>query len=290
MKKLFGIVLFSVVGILLISGVGVTIIDDVSDNIVSQENNTSERYIIRNGATDLTVTYEGNGSFRFNSESLTPIYQTAIICDGMMIVFSGSETGSCLLRDLQNGVGATINPNTGDEIFTISDGTYGYSYGGTTYTGETETILYPSARGDYGSYTGAFNMSVGDVAYTITTGGITAIMKIKNGASDGYLMKPASMGSGSVLSEYTGTFTPAITSSLNEDGKSYNIESVSFTTDADPQNARMIFAPIWYDVVDTNAQAVKDVVGVIPIILILILVVGVAYGLMSYVKGGRSEL
>lgn len=290
MKKLFGIVLFSVVGILLISGVGVTIIDDVSENIVSQENNTSERYIIRSGAMDLDVTYEGNGIYNINGESLALTYYSAVICDDLAILFNGGENGSYIIRDMQNGYGASVTPTAGSTIISIVDGEYSYTISNVTNTGTTETVLYPSSRGDYGSFSSAFNINPDETAYVFNTTSVTTVMELNGNAAGEYLLTPCVIGSGTVFNAFTGDITPVIDSTPSADGKSYTINSVKFTIDDAESSSRMIFAPIWYDVVDTNAQAVKDIVGVIPIILILILIIGVAYGLMSYVKSGRSEL
>lgn len=289
MKKLFQIILFSVVGILLISGVGVTIFDDVSKNIVSQENNTTERYFIETENMDLTVEFVSGTTYRINGVEIQPILESAVIVDGFAMLFNGQ--GQYLIRsDSMTTYGGQITPAPGSLLFTVDKGSYEYSYNGETITGETETLLYPSPKGNYGSFTTnpvSFNVSIGDVVYAASyTAPYFEVTRIIDGMDEANVINPCTSNGA-----YTeGTPEISIVATLSEDGKSYNYSNIEFSNDGEPSGLRMCFAPIFYDVVDANAQAAKDIVGVIPIILILILLVGVAYGLMSYVKSGRNEL
>lgn len=299
MKKILGASIFCIVGIVIIAGFATPLISSMSDNIVSVDNNTNQRFLVKDSGANLIVTYEGNDTYSFNNYEITADLFTRVICDNfMMHAFTG---GSVYYFDNQNNaVLSNMNVEAGQTVLEITRGVFEYTVSGTTYSGEVQKMLYPSGKGTYGAFesTSSYNVSVDDPAYVVmsATGSIPLnfVLTMVNGSEvrNEALLAPKTT-SGANLSDYNGTVTLNITGETSEDGKSFAYSDVTFsttgTTEVTDSAPRLIYAPIYYDVMDSNAEAARSIVNVIPIVLVIFLLIAVC-GYLFMAMGKRSEL
>lgn len=287
MNKIMKAVMFVIVGVILVAGVMTPLLSQMSDNIQSVANNTVDRYVVKEFG-DLIVTYEGGDTYEFNGEEMEVDSFHIIICDGMLI--KPSSGGICYFVDSDNG-NKNITYNAGETVFTLDDGAWSYGRD-TIYTGVTNHVLYPSARGSYGcfEYDSSFNVSNGDVAFAIHMGGSAAPLTFALGIVDGAASQDQDVISPLVYpaTPYTGTVTLEIDSTPSEDGKSTAYSSIKFSSAGDTviesRPVTCVFAPLHYDTIDSNAITAKNIVGMVPILLTIMILVGAAYVLMSSVS------
>lgn len=188
------------------------------------------------------------------------------------------------------GIGASTSPSTlfffskeprvtmatGDKI-SVTNGAWTYTpTSGSTQSGQIDWILYPNENGDWARYNNT-NVKVSADTTIYVTGTIAGIA--------------AGMAGGTVGGEFTQLFINPIGSTITvilnktpiEGGLSYNVDATNGVEMVNGSNTGttngVIFAPIKYKT--ENTDIVTTLVDIIPIILIVAVLLGIATSITS---------
>lgn len=270
MNSITRIIITVIVVTVAVVGVMIPITSGLDDNIASVDQNTSEKYLLSANNPDLVVERLADGSYLINGEKVTGSGMVFVIGDGFL--FQLRDGAYSIYSEGTSWTGSQYN-----EILTVDDGNYQYIKAGVTVTGTTETLLYPDPHGDYGVYQ---NVPIvvdknKPVYVTARTDAVVFVSEIMNGTEKDYIVDPAS--------EASLTFSATAT----DDDLGYNYSAVQMTS-GDYTGYPYVMAPWKYHVVDSNAEVVKSIVNVIPLIVIIGLLIFAGYAIMSQTK--RSEL
>lgn len=268
-----------------IIGVLVPIIDELDDNIVSVNNNETLRFMVADGS-NIQISYDSEtGNYTIGTTIYEPNNQLVAIGDGI-IAHMGS--GGIQITDNQNSIVGTT------DYIDFSKGTYEYSIDGTEYSGGYQQLLYPHEKGTYGCYntpnggTIAFNVDKDDTIYITSRGAANFIprfvLSVTNTA-ESYLVTPVVIQNG--YTEYTGQITINQTYTESEDGLTYRYTEINAGTAEEPRFNTIAYAPLHYSILDSTAQGARDIVGIIPLTLIIGLLIIVAASLMA---ANRSDI
>lgn len=270
MNSITRIIITVIVVTVAVVGVMIPVTSGLDDNIASVDQNTSEKYLLSANNPDLVVERHANGSYLINGENVTGSGSLFVIGDGFLFqlrsgAYSIYSEGTSWTGDLYN------------EILTVDDGNYQFIKGNVTVTGTTETLLYPDPRGDYGVYQNVpIVVDKNKPVYVMDrANSIVFVSELMNGTEIDYIVDPAN--------EVSLTFSATAT----DDGLGYNYSSVQYTS-GDYTGYGFVMAPWKYHVVDSNAEVVKSIMNVIPLIVIIGLLIFAGYAIMSQTK--RSEL
>lgn len=272
--------------LVVVVAVFIPILNGLQDNVVSTENNTPTRYMVSENTYNLEITINEDGSFRVGNENYAATNYLAVIANDLFVNLSSE--GVIQVNDSANAIISNVNGVEFDR------GTYYYTANGTEYTGTYETLLYPSEHGTYGcmSTSSSFNVNNDDVVYIISRGAnsesLRFVAELVNGEKTGYLVDPCTY-TGNTYNAYTGTITINPTYAASEDALSIQYTGVSVNTETQSSFGVNIFAPVYYSVLDGNAEAVRSIMGVLPLVPILGLVIMAGYVMMSQIRG-KSEL
>lgn len=286
MKSLTKIIMTIIVVLVMTVGAMIPIFGGLEKNIVSVDQNTEYRYILKENHLDLEVECTSVGQYLINGNLYTGASNLLIIGDGLYIYL---YTQNFSIVDTTNNL-VTLSTVPG-KVISIDSGSYTYTNSDTTYTGTVETLLYPSPRGDYGAFTGTginFYTDIGEEIYIISNLGNPNpkfVLTIKDGVeirSDA-LVTPITTNP---YAAFTGSVTATITSELAEDGLSRHYTGISVSMEGGNTNyTPIVYAPIVYHTIDGNAEAVRSIVNMLPILIMLGLVIVAGYAIIAKTRG-----
>lgn len=277
-----------IVVLIMTVGVLIPVTAGLEDNIKSVDQNSDYRFVLKNNNLNLNVECEEVGKYTINGRDFAGSSYGVIIGDGLYIYLFSSNYS---IADVNNNIFyVKSDPGT---IINIEKGEYTHANAGTTYTGTVETLLYPSANGDYGAFPAAsttLNADLEDPIYLISNKGSPEpkfALTVINGSENrnAALVAPITTNP---LATYTGEVAVTFTSTLSEDGLSRNYSGFTATTD-NSSFTPIVYAPIKYHVVDSTAETIREIVNILPIVILIGLLVAAGYAVVSSF-GGRSEL
>lgn len=288
MNNLSKLLITIITTLVLVVGVMIPITSGVEDNIKSTHQNVSERFMVKDNNLDLEITVEEIGVYKINGREHVGTSASIVIGEGLFIALSPTVY---TLIDENNGI-VKISNSLGT-LISIDDGDYKYTQNGTTYTGTTETLLYPDERGSYGAFVNTdVRVDVDEEMYIISSQGAGRpkfVLESTNGVMNwnNAIFGPI-VNTDSAITDYTQEITLNITQTNSEDGLTKTYSGLTFTSEEVTNNV-MVYAPIKYHEIDANATAVKSIVNLLPLIVIIGLVGIAGYALMASMKT-RSEL
>lgn len=288
MKDLTKLLITIITTLALVVGVMIPITSGLEDNIKTTHLNSSERFVVMDDNLDLYVEMEEIGVFKLNGREVIGESTKLIIADGLQITLNANNF---VMVDQNNNITIT-STNTG-KIVEFVDGTYTYTYNNNEYTGTTEKLLYPDDRGSYGAFISAdLTVDVDEEMYLISIHGNGAprfVLESLNGVFnwDNALLSPYTISS-NTITEYSETITINTTYTESEDGLTKSYTALNFTAGGVTNNF-IVYAPLKYHEWDTNAEAIKSIVNVLPLVILIGLIVVAGYYLINKTRS-RSEL
>lgn len=286
LNKIPTLVVGLVVAILIITVVAIPIINDAQTGLVSQADNTTERYTSIVTTEKIVLSENSEGSPMINNRLITDIVPSSnvnyvMVVSDNLIARSINNSGifSTWYYVGANGegvafdfIGSSINNPI---VCTFEDGTYSLVKSATTtlQTGTYSTLLIPSETGNWGS----FIPSESAPMYANTDKKVLFIRAsssesyVSIGTIDNLVMK------WHVLNGTQGdnTDVSVIYTSINENGMDlYKVTGLN-------NNFAYLFAPISYTTITNDDATIRTIVGITPLLLIVSLVisvVGVAIG------------
>lgn len=285
MKNLTKAILTIIVMVIMVVGVMIPINAGLDPNVKTIEQNSPHRFILKENQLNLTVECPELGKYIVNGEAVDGMTGMLIIGEGIYIYM---YTDSWQILDLENNIFQS-GTSTGD-IISIKNGVFNYTVGETSYTGTTHSLLYPSSKGNYGAFSNApFSVDVGETVYIISSKGVPE-PKFAYEVVDGVVNTDQPLVAPSIsapFGPYTGTVTPTVTASLSEDGLSYEYTTLSVTTDTSTF-VPVIYAPLDYHIIDSSSDSVKQIIDVLPILILIALVILVGSLIYSRFKGDNQ--
>lgn len=280
-------IITATIAVILVCLVAVPIIDDASKTINTEMQNSTSRYIVVNSNSASTHTIE--------------VTETAVLWDGepqqqyltdypgrcgsteKIVINSMSTIGV----DLQVWTGSSptaYNLNAAGDKVTFANGTATIVKNGETVSTTTyNTLIMPSADGDYGFFTGTQSLlnqtpihvdhgkpiyGIGG-PYTSSTNYNMYLLSITDGNANliaGYNYN------GTTIS--TKTFT--ITSQMTEGDLSNAYSSIK----VDGANVFYLFAPLTYHIITDQQGVTITLLELIPVLLIATVIIGIGYSIM----------
>lgn len=281
MRSITKITITIIVVLIMTVGVFIPITSGLEDNIKSVEQNTDYRFILKENNLNLSVDYVEPGVYTINGREYTSANNYTVIIGTGIYIYMYSNNYSIL--DANNNFFKLRD--TPGNVITIENGVYSYVYQDTEYTGSVDTLLYPSYNGDYGAFTTSefnLNVDVEDPIYLVSNKpsplpkfGLTVV----NGAevrSEAILAPWIS----DPLGEYTDEVSVEVVSTLSEDGLSRNYTEFNVTAGTQ-EFIPMVYAPIKYHVDDSTAQATREIVNVLPLVILIGLLIAAGYAMIN---------
>lgn len=274
-----------ITSLIVVVGVFIPIMTGLEDNVVSIRNNETTRFMVIENDEGVTITkngttydiggvqYDGNASLVAISDNVV-VRMTAT----NMIVFDDAN-----------------NIHMGTNSITFDKGTYSYlDSDGNTRTGTFENLLYPNPRGDYGCFYSSgiipFSADNDEPVYCIGVASNNNYIYagvVKGGVQDGFLFNPHTLIDDAFSSVDASSVTIAATGETSEDGLSFHYTGLK-TTAGGSEYTPNVYAPITYSVIDTNAETVRTIMGVLPIVMIILVLV-MAAGMLMTMVGRRNN-
>lgn len=267
------------VTIIIISTVAIPVIDDLQSTIHSTGQNTTQKFAVSNQAVD-SVSIQLSGSVvTVNGFSLTPSEQVIIaISDDFRIV--ALDIGGTV--QVHVGTDSDTNRTTGD--ITITNGNLTYTvYGSDTPTVKALTspnILYASESGSYGQFSGGLlNVNKDTVMYavvshTVSNAGLDPtslyVSAVVKGTYQG-LASAFAYGANSAsvsIPEANITEKPGYLSI--DTSKGVNISASAVQGVYSTYDFVQFVAPLQYTYYSDADSGLINLIGVIPILLILV--------------------
>lgn len=275
-----------ITALVVVVGVMIPVTSGLDDNIKSVDQNSPSRFFVSDNDLTLEVDYLGNGMYEINGQEFAGSSSTTIIGDDLYLYL---YTSLYNIIDVENNI--VFVSDTPGRILTVVNGDYTYSNNGTEYNGSLTHLLYPDEFGNYGAFGGtesSFSVDKGEEIYLISNLSGSALPKFALTVVDGVeirskaLIDPIST-TNTTMQEYTGTLNITINSALSEDGLSYKYDSITYTageTTAGP----LVYAPLKYHTIDTAAETVKTIIGILPIIILIGLLMVAGYAVMDSIR------
>lgn len=286
LRNLTTVLIGIITGLIVIVGIFIPLVGGLEDNMVSTYNNYTERFMVVEDDGNLEITRTGN-EFNINGTVYTGDSQLTVISESVVIKMTSS---SMTIYDADNNSAYTTNR------IVFDDGQYTYANGGNTYTGTYDMVLYPHPNGDYACFYNngliPFSSNIDDTVYTMrtaSTDNYVFVAEIVAGEADGYLFAPKTVTGTTMAAATASDIVINVTAQESADGLSYSYTSIKGTI-AETESNLNVYAPISYSAIDANAETVRNIVGVLPIVMIIGLLIMAAYVLMQIVGKTRSEL
>lgn len=293
LKKIVALVMFAILGTVTIVGVGIPVFEDMTEIAKTATNDNVVRYSLASDERQHIIEYN-------NTEQVLYIDGVAMNDPGDInngIVFWAGDAIIAGRQNLNYELWIAGDMMRGPDWTLVFTGT-SYtterisSEGTITDSGEFESIpMFWNKNGDYGT-ANSVTLTNTDVPIAIfLSGGTWGSTYIGNTQLD-------VLGNITTVTEYAkptydngymptagSTFNITKNVTTNDDGTV--TLNATITINDQPMNLN-ILAPITYSWMESNPAA--DIISLIPLLLIMILLIGTAYGLMSLVRSGKSEL
>lgn len=292
-QKITALVMFAILGIVTIVGVGIPIFDDMTEIAKTATNDNTIRYSLASDERQHVIEYD-------NTEKILYIDDVAMNESGVIgngVVF---WAGDALISARENYnyelwiAGDAMRGNDWTLTFTGKEYTTERTYSGNVITESgtfASTPMFWNQNGDYGTSSSVTISGTDEPVAMFRAGGTLEATYIANTqlTTIGNIDQATSYATPSADNSYTpvagSTYDVTTVQTTNDNGTV--TVSASMTIDGTQTNL-VILAPITYSWLENNPAA--DVISLIPLLLIMILLIGVSYGLMSLVRSGRSEL
>lgn len=293
LKKIVALVMFAILGTVTIVGVGIPVFEDMTEIAKTATNDNVMRYSMASDERQHVIEYN-------NTEKVLYIDEVAMNDPGVIsngVVF---WAGNAYI---------SARENYNYELWIAGDAMRGQdwtlTFRGTSYTTERihsgspitdsgefrSTPMFWNKNGNYGT-ANSVTLTNTDVPIAIfRAGGTLGSTFIGNTQLDvlGNITTATEYAAPASDNGYTPTAgsTYQITKNVTTNDDGTVTLGATMTINDQPVNL-MILAPITYSWMESNPAA--DIISLIPLLLIMILLIGVAYGLMSLVRSGKSEL
>lgn len=278
-------IITATIAVILVCLVAVPIIDNASSSINTEMQNSTGKYIVVNSNSAGTHTIE--------------VTETAVLWDGepqqqyltdypgrcgsteKIVIYSLATIGVNL--QVWEGSSPTMYPlNTAGDKATFTNGTATITKDGATVSTTTyNTLIMPSADGDYGFFAGSsLNQTPVHVDHGKPIYGIGGPYTSSTDY-DMYLFSVTD-GNARLISGYNyngssiTTKTYTITSQMTEGDISDAYSSIK----VDGANAFYVFAPLTYHIITDEQGVTITLLELIPVLLIAAVIIGIGYSIM----------
>lgn len=270
------------VTIIIISTVAIPIIDDLQDQQTTVVQNTTEKYV-SSANTDgaVTLSFVGTSFYVNGVETDKPTWAVLAASPKMILASSGATatTMQLITKDLRVVI-TSLTWNNGNVSYVAGDSTEGT-------VSDVGDIFYVAKKGDYGLFYGTtddYHINVDQKALVVahkgwasTSPAFDGVFELKNGeftASD-FTLEANTLTYGEPFADVT---TWSFGGSIVKDGDSPNyVVSPLSLTYVNPSNSTSytdvgvyVFAPLAYNIISSEDASMINLIGIIPIILILV--------------------
>lgn len=295
MKDIQNTIIGAVVVMAIVLVAAVPILTQGIDTISTVEANTNERYLTMTSGAPLTFSSTADGftingethSWLTSSTGATPDrYSTPMIFGSDFMIAPPVSLGSNTWSEphLITASGPVLT-----SAVTISGGTLTYTSGGTEATIDvTGPIYYVSDKGTYGLYKQTAMIDRTATAYLVlydwdsNAGNRTVGIWSMTDGEKAELFAPVGWTSDNTTPT---SKTIVFTDSTEQDDLAYRYSVSSYTIDGTARGGAhvTIVCPVEYHVITETDSTLRTIAGMIPVLLVLSLVVGVAW----HLTGGR---
>lgn len=261
----------------------IPVISDYSDNITVSQYNENVRYnMIEDSEDKLVVDWNATDGFRINGMSgiYTPV---GLICNNLLYSTQASQV---LIHDLAND--RMVQTDTAPPTVTFENGTYSYTWQGTTYTGTYDFIFHAAKTGKYALMTGSlqstatFNADKGDSVYVLSQVGYrtntsyyspVSMYEYVDGNRVRTIIEPEINPGAFTVSDVEINWGTLVDST--ELYNTYGTNgSITYTVnDTEDTTSLNYIIPAKYSTTNTMTETITDIVQIIPVILIIIVLV-----------------